>query len=288
MTVSGSFALLLQAADPSNTSENGEAAIEATETAIASGALDQTGFLDLVLASSPLSAVVLGVLLVFSILSWAVALSKYSLLKTARRNDTKFLSAFRRINQLSEMNAASEQYRPAPLVTVFEFGYEEVARQVNNLGRIRNAASLERCLQLGINEELAHLQRNMGWLATTASATPFIGLFGTVWGVLDAFQGLGEAGGATLRAVAPGIAEALIATAFGLFAAIPALIFYNVFLAAHSRDRRAHGRLRPGVLQPGRTQLRRDRWRFRTGAGNHRTRSLKSTSRRLSTWCWSC
>jgi glutamate/tyrosine decarboxylase-like PLP-dependent enzyme len=79
---------------------------------------------------------------------------------------------------------------------------------------------LERCLQLGINEEVAHLQRNMGWLATTASATPFIGLFGTVWGVLDAFQGLGEAGGATLRAVAPGIAEALIATAFGLFAAL--------------------------------------------------------------------
>jgi biopolymer transport protein TolQ len=69
----------------------------------------------------------------------------------------------------------------------------------------------------------------MGWLATTASATPFIGLFGTVWGVLDAFHGLGEAGGATLRAVAPGIAEALIATAFGLFAAIPALVFYNVF-----------------------------------------------------------
>jgi biopolymer transport protein TolQ len=229
LTVSGLFALLLQAANPSNTSENGEAAIEATETAIASGALDQTGFFDLILDSSPLAGVVLAVLLVFSILSWTIALSKYSLLKTARRNDTKFLSAFRRINQLSEMNAASEQYRPAPLVTVFEFGYEEVARQVNNLGRLRNAASLERCLQLGINEELTHLQRNMGWLATTASATPFIGLFGTVWGVLDAFQGLGEAGGATLRAVAPGIAEALIATAFGLFAAIPALIFYNVF-----------------------------------------------------------
>ncbi len=228
MTVSGFFALLLQAADPTSTNETGDA-IEATEALVSSGALDQTSFLDLVLDSSPLAGVVLAVLLVFSILSWTIAFSKQSLLRTSRRNDKRFLSAFRRINQLAEMNAASEQYRPAPLVTVFEFGYEEVARQVNNLGRLRNAASLERCLQLGINEEVAHLQRNMGWLATTASATPFIGLFGTVWGVLDAFRGLGEAGGATLRAVAPGIAEALIATAFGLFAAIPALIFFNLF-----------------------------------------------------------
>ena len=114
-------------------------------------------------------------------------------------------------------------------MTVFEFGYEEVARQVNQMGQLKNGSALERCLQLGINEEVAHLQKNMGWLATTASAAPFIGLFGTVWGVLEAFQGLGEAGGATLRAVAPGIAEALVATAFGLFAAIPALIFFNWF-----------------------------------------------------------
>ena len=228
MTVSGFVALLLQASDPTNTNATGEA-IEATEAAVSSGAVDHTGFLDLVLEGSPLSMVVLAVLLIFSILSWTIAFSKYSLLRTSRRNDVRFLNVFRRINQLAEMNAASERYRPAPLVTVFEFGYEEVARQVNSLGKLRNSASLERCLQLGINEEVAHLQRNMGWLATTASATPFIGLFGTVWGVLEAFQGLGEAGGATLRAVAPGIAEALIATAFGLFAAIPALIFYNYF-----------------------------------------------------------
>lgn len=219
------FALLLQSADPSQAA----AAAEIAEELPPAEALAPTGILDLILQSSPLAMVVLFVLLVFSILSWAIAFSKFRLLKTSRRNDVNFLKAFRKSGQLADMNAASEQYRPAPLVTVFEFGYEEVARQVNNLGKLRNSGSLERCLQLGINEETSHLQHNMGWLATTASASPFIGLFGTVWGILESFRGLGQAGGATLRAVAPGIAEALIATAFGLFAAIPALIFFNYF-----------------------------------------------------------
>jgi biopolymer transport protein TolQ len=220
------LAFLLQSVDPNNATET---AVEAGEAALAVAPVGQGTLLDLILESSPLSGVVLLVLLAFSVLSWTIAFSKYNLLKISRRNDTNFLKTFRRIGQLAEMNAASEQYRPSPLVTVFEFGYEEVARQVNNLGKLRNGPALERCLQLGTNEELAHLQHNMGWLATTASATPFIGLFGTVWGVLDSFRGLGQAGGATLRAVAPGIAEALIATAFGLFAAIPALVFYNYF-----------------------------------------------------------
>ena len=219
------FALLLQSADLSPAA----AAAEIAEELLPAEALAPTGILDLILQSSPLAAVVLFVLLVFSILSWAIAFSKFRLLKTSRRNDVNFLKAFRKSGKLADMNAASEQYRPAPLVTVFEFGYEEVARQVNNLGKLRNSGSLERCLQLGINEETSHLQHNMGWLATTASASPFIGLFGTVWGILESFRGLGQAGGATLRAVAPGIAEALIATAFGLFAAIPALIFFNYF-----------------------------------------------------------
>lgn len=222
------IALLLQAVDPSQTSEIPEDAA-AIQAAMDAASADQGGFLDLVLQGSPLAMAVLAVLLAFSVLSWAIAFSKYNLLKTSRNNDIAFLKTFRRVGQLAEMNAASEQYRPAPLVTVFEFGYEEVARQVNQLGRLKNSGALERCLQLGINEEVTHLQKNMGWLATTASASPFIGLFGTVWGILEAFRGLGEAGGATLRAVAPGIAEALIATAFGLFAAIPALIFFNLF-----------------------------------------------------------
>ncbi len=222
MNIPTLFALLLQAAS------------EATETDIPDEALDaassiDTGLIDMIMSASPLAQVVLLVLLGFSILSWAIAFSKFGLLKQADRKDTSFLKAFRRVGKLSDMNAAADQYRPAPLVTVFEFGYEELARQVNKYGALRNPEMLERSMMLAASEETARLQQHMGWLATTASACPFIGLFGTVWGVLESFRGLGEAGGATLRAVAPGIAEALIATAFGLFAAIPALIFYNVF-----------------------------------------------------------
>ena len=227
--IASTLALLLQAVDPASTSETAVESAEAVEAALDAAALEQSGFFDLVLQGSPLATTVLVILLAFSVASWAIAFSKYSLLRTSRRNDEKFLKTFRRVGQLADLSAASEQFRPAPLVTVFEFGYEEVARQVNRLGRLKNGPALERCLQLGINEEVAHLRKHMGWLATTASASPFIGLFGTVWGVLEAFRGLGEAGGATLRAVAPGIAEALIATAFGLFAAIPALVFFNMF-----------------------------------------------------------
>ncbi len=223
--IAQSLFALLQTADPAQASK----AIEVAEDAMASGALDQTSLVNLILNMGPLVAAVVLLLVGFSILSWTIAFSKISLLKRAGINDKRFLKALRRVEQLADLNAVSEQFRPAPLVTVFEFGYEEVARQVNSYSRLRNPAALQRCLQLGANEEIAHLQRNMAWLATTASAAPFIGLFGTVWGVLEAFRGLGNAGGATLRAVAPGIAEALIATAFGLFAAIPALIFFNYF-----------------------------------------------------------
>ena len=131
---------------------------------------------------------------------------------------------------MSPVVLASEQFRPAPLVAVFDLGYEEVGRQVKPRGSIRNAIALERSLQLGTSEELAKLERNMSWLATTASVSPFIGLFGTVWGIIDAFQGMGTAGTASLRSVAPGISEALVAIAAGLFTAIPAVIAYNIFL----------------------------------------------------------
>lgn len=218
------FALLLQAADAEKAAE----AVEAMEPALPD-VLEESSLINLVTEAGAVAQVVLIVLLIFSVMSWAVAFSKYRLLKTSGVNTGRFLRVFRRANQLVELSTASEQYRPSPLVTVFEFGYREVARQVNKYGRLQNGEALERSLRLGAGEELAHLQRNLGWLATTASATPFIGLLGTVWGVLDAFRGLGQAGGATLRAVAPGISEALIATAFGLFAAIPALIFYNYF-----------------------------------------------------------
>ena len=117
----------------------------------------------------------------------------------------------------------------APLSAVFDFGYSEVTRQVNAKGRITNPLAVERTLQLGVGEEIAQLERNMNWLATTATVTPFIGLFGTVWGIIGAFQALGLTGSTSMRTVAPGIANALIATAMGLGAAIPAAVFYNHF-----------------------------------------------------------
>jgi biopolymer transport protein TolQ len=117
----------------------------------------------------------------------------------------------------------------SPLVSVFDFGYSEIDRQLKSRGSVNNKLALERNLQLGISEEISKLERNINVLATTATVSPFIGLFGTVWGIIDAFQGLGNAGSASLRAVAPGISEALITTALGLVAAIPAAIAYNWF-----------------------------------------------------------
>jgi len=177
----------------------------------------------------PLTIAVLAILLVFSIFSWAIIFSKWSALRSARAADRRFLRAFRKANGLDAVMVASEQFKPAPLVSVFEFGYEEVHRQAAARGTVTNKLAIERSLQLGTNEELAKLERNMNWLATTASVSPFIGLFGTVLGIIRAFQGLGVQGSASLRAVAPGISEALIATAVGLAAAIPAAIFYNYF-----------------------------------------------------------
>jgi biopolymer transport protein TolQ len=184
---------------------------------------------ELVSRAKPIPMAVMGVLLLFSILSWAVVFSKWNAFRKARVANKQFLRAFRKANGLEAVALAVEQYRLAPLVTVFEFGYEELERQVSGKGTLTNKLALERSLQLAISEEVARHEQNMWGLATTASICPFIGLFGTVWGIIDAFSALGLAGSATLRAVAPGISEALLATALGLGAAIPAALFYNYF-----------------------------------------------------------
>lgn len=189
----------------------------------------QLNLWDMVSHSGPLGQAVIGILLCFSVFSWTVIFSKWSAFRTARSSNVRFLRAFRKANGMEAVMVASEQYRPSPLVSVFDFGYEEVERQVKARGTLSNRAALERSLQLGVSEELAKLERNMSWLATTASVTPFIGLFGTVLGIIRAFQELGSQGSTSLRTVAPGISEALIATAVGLAAAIPAAIFYNHF-----------------------------------------------------------
>jgi biopolymer transport protein TolQ len=177
--------------------------------------------------SGPVAKVVLAILLGFSILSWGIILSKWARFGSARRQSGRFIRAFRKAQRLQDISAAAEQYRPSPLVAVFEGGYEEYRRQLGSWGAVRSIDSIRRAMQIAASEELTRLERRLPLLATTGAVTPFIGLFGTVWGIIDAFHGLGTAGAATLRAVAPGISEALITTAAGLAAAIPAVIFYN-------------------------------------------------------------
>ena len=189
----------------------------------------QINLLEMMERTDALEAAVVGVLVLFSLFSWTVIFAKWSTLRGARKTNARFLRAFRKANGLEAAVAASEQFRPCPLVGVFDFGYEEVERQVKARGRVISRTAVERALQLGVSEELTRLESSMPWMATTASVTPFIGLFGTVWGIIRAFNDLGQQGSTSLRTVAPGISGALIATAFGLFAAIPAAIFYNVF-----------------------------------------------------------
>jgi biopolymer transport protein TolQ len=185
--------------------------------------------LDLVGETGAVAKTVLVLLLAFSLLSWAIILSKWSLLRRARVQSGRFVRAFRKAQRLQDMAAVADQFRPSPLVGVFENGYEEYKRQAGNpTGIIRNPTAVQRAMQIANSEELTRFERNVPWLAITGAVTPFVGLFGTVWGIIDAFHGLGTAGAATLRAVAPGISEALITTAAGLAAAIPAVIAYNL------------------------------------------------------------
>jgi len=184
--------------------------------------------LDLLSNTGAVAKLVLLVLLAFSLISWAIILTKWGRLRRARVQSGRFVRAFRKAQRLQDIAAVADQFRPSPLVGVFEGGFEEYKRQVNATGTLRSVTAVQRGMQIGASEEITRLERNVPWLAITAAVTPFVGLFGTVWGIIDAFHGLGTAGAATLRAVAPGISEALITTAAGLAAAIPAVIAYNL------------------------------------------------------------
>lgn len=184
---------------------------------------------DIIQNLRPVPLAIIIILILFSLFSWTIVFSKSSVFGRARRQNRSFLRAFRKAGNLQAVAMASEQFTSAPLVAVFDFGYGEIERQIKQRGALVNKPAIERSLQLGISEEVTKLEMNMNWLATVASVSPFIGLFGTVWGIIDAFQGLANAGSASLRAVAPGISEALVTTAIGLAAAIPAAIFYNLF-----------------------------------------------------------
>ena len=204
------------------------------------------GFIDLIRSSfsSPISAVVLGSLVIFSIVSWGIILYKLWTFNRIQSQSTRFLEIFRRSSKFSEVQAVCQSLNDSPLVGIFLSGYAELNLQLRQSTGVANTAtapapaasrpvlkslvSVDRALMRASNVETNKLEKHITFLATTAAVTPFIGLFGTVLGIISAFQGIGAQGSTSLDVVAPGIADALIATAAGLAAAIPAVYFYNL------------------------------------------------------------
>jgi len=186
---------------------------------------------DLIGRLGPIAICVLVVLLVASLYSWAVILGKMSAFKKATTQSRKFIRTFRKASRLQDIAALTGDYTASPLAQVFEDVYETYKRQTGGAGPPRSLTPLERSAQTAASEAITTLERRMTWLATIGATAPFVGLFGTVMGVVEAFVGLGQAGSATLRAVGPGIADALVTTAAGLFVAVPAVVAYNQFTA---------------------------------------------------------
>jgi biopolymer transport protein TolQ len=205
--------------------------LQADPSAAAPAPASGSAVVEMLQNSGPIALAVLGLLALSSLFSWAVIFAKLSSFGRARAQSRRFLRAFRKANRLQDIAAVSEQFRPSPLVEVFDEVYETYRRQTGGAGPPRNITSLERSAQTAASEALTALERRMTWLATIGAVSPFVGLFGTIMGIVDAFHGLGTAGSATLRAVAPGISEALITTAAGLLVAVPAVIAYNQFTA---------------------------------------------------------
>jgi biopolymer transport protein TolQ len=190
-----------------------------------------SGIVEMFQNSGPIALTVLGFLAFGSLFSWAIILSKWASFRRAQAQSRRFLRAFRKANRLQEIATVSEQFKPSPLVNVFDEVYETYKRQTGGYGPPRNITALERAGQTAASESLTSMEQRLTWLASIGAISPFVGLFGTIMGIVKAFQGLGQAGTATLRAVAPGVAEALITTAAGLLVAIPAVIAYNQYTA---------------------------------------------------------
>jgi biopolymer transport protein TolQ len=179
----------------------------------------------------PIAIAVLVLLLIASLYSWTIILGKMASFKRATVQSRKFIRAFRKASRLQEIATLSGEYHASPLAQVFDDVYETYRRQTGGSGPPRNLTPLERTAQTAANESVTSLERRMTWLATIAATSPFVGLFGTVMGVVDAFGAIGTSGAGSLKTVAPGIAEALITTAAGLFVAVPAVVAYNQFTA---------------------------------------------------------
>jgi biopolymer transport protein TolQ len=205
---------------------------------VASTSRSSSRLLTLLLNADPVVQAVMIVLLLFSAGAWAVIVYKRRQFAAARIQTRGFLEIFRRSSRFAEVQGACSTYAASPLVGLFQAGHAELNVQLRGAGdgspggsaprqTLKSLDAVDRALIRASTVEVAKLEHRVPFLATTASITPYIGLFGTVWGILMAFQGIAEAGGTSLEVVAPPIAEALIATAMGLFAAIPAVYFYN-------------------------------------------------------------
>jgi biopolymer transport protein TolQ len=179
----------------------------------------------LVLRSSPLAKIVLVVLLTFSVVSWAIILAKGRATKRAQKQSEQFLRIFEMSKRWNDLYANTQSLNGSPLWAIFFAANEELQKQTR-----LNINAVERVMQSAAIKETTRLEKSLGWLASTASAAPFIGLFGTVVGIIIAFQGLSLSATASIQAVAPGIADALIATAAGIAAAVPAVLGYNHYL----------------------------------------------------------
>ena len=199
------------------------------------------GVIDILRDTGPLNQAVLGILILFSIVSWAIILTKAIAFRRVGRQSSSFLDVFRRSQKFSEVQAVCPSLPASPLVGVFQAAYAELNAQFRLTAAASNPAStpqrpilksldaVDRALIRAATTEVNKLERHLTFLATTASITPFIGLFGTVVGIMISFRRIGATGSTNLAVVGPGISEALIATAAGLFAAIPATYFYNYF-----------------------------------------------------------
>ena len=208
------------------------------------GSLDLSGnfngsLLNMIMDAGLIVKFVLLLLFIFSVVSWAIIFFKYRYYRKIRQENESFDEDYSRSSKLSDVLPAAKKYSYSTIAEVFRVGYAELTKinkplndsaQGSDEIRLSSLDNLERSMNKACNTEMTKLESALGFLATTGSASPFIGLFGTVWGIMDTFKGIGARGSATLAIVAPGISEALIATAAGLAAAIPAVIFYNYFL----------------------------------------------------------
>lgn len=197
-------------------------------------------FFSLLSHTSVFAWIILILLLLASLLSWSLIFRKWQTFRLIDHRSSAFVDLFRKSSRLSEVASACAMYRGIPLSAIFSAGYNELNATIQTLHsqnpdhpvlNDRQLTGIQRALQRASAGELSLIERNMSWLATTGAVTPFIGLLGTVVGIINAFTSLGFEKTASIQAVAPGIAEALIATAAGLFAAIPAVVAYNHFVA---------------------------------------------------------